>query len=169
MSTATLEKTERTTVAETVRPASTPKAVKPARTSGRLRRMLAPTKENMARTTKVLFFRGLVLLADYIMAIVTAIVIIPLLGAWLHQQAGVAQVDLVGAGGIAMWLVPFLFLVVLIIAGELAVMRSMWRWASDRLNTIPETSSADGRGTAGGSASRAGTNRSSKKNSKRSK
>lgn len=167
MSTALLEKADQAAKAESTK-ATPPKTVKVAREPGRLRRLFVPSKQDVARRTKMLFFRGAVLLADYVIALVTAIVVIPLLGAWLHQEVGASEVSLVGAGGIAMWLVPFLFLVVLIIAGELAVMRAMWRWATDRLATIPETSSAERRGTAGGSASRAGANRSTK-NSKRSK
>jgi hypothetical protein len=169
MSTATLDKTDLTSAAATVKPTSPAKTSIPARSAGRLRSLLVPSKEGVARNVKTVFFRGIVLLADYVLAIVTAMVFIPLMGAWLHQQAGLTETSLVGAAGIAMWLVPFLFLVVLLVAGELAIMRSMWRWSTVRLSALSETSTADGRGTAGGSTPRAGTNRSSKKNSKRSK
>jgi hypothetical protein len=95
-------------------------------------RRLVP-KEETGRFSGVVwagFFRAVVLLADYLLAFLTAVAIIPLLGAWLHQQSGASRGALSADGTIAMWLTPLLFLVALLVAGELVVMRGMWRWAT---------------------------------------
>ena len=63
-------------------------------------------------------------------------VIIPLLGAWLHQQSGASRGALSADGSIAMWLMPLLFLVALLAAGEIVVMRGMWRWATRMIAKI---------------------------------
>lgn len=84
----------------------------------------------------VVFFRSVVLVADYLLALTTAAVIIPMLGAWLHRQSGVAGGDLTMAGTIALWIAPLLFLVLVLAAGEIAAMGSMWRWSSRRIQAI---------------------------------
>ncbi|MFF8914182.1 hypothetical protein ACF08M_12860 [Streptomyces sp. NPDC015032] len=137
MSTQTLEKTE------TTAPTSTAATAKPAaeKKDSKLRaiwRALAP-KEEAGRLSVVVwagFFRAIVLLADYLLAFITAMVVIPLLGAWLHQQSGAAKGMLSTDGTIAMWLMPLLFLVALLAAGEIVVMRAMWRWATRTIAKI---------------------------------
>ncbi|GGS80615.1 MULTISPECIES: hypothetical protein [Streptomyces] len=142
MSTQALEKTETTVPTSTAsaarkttsKPEKEPKAPKP-HTGWR---RLAP--RNQAGGVSVVvwagFFRAVVLLADYLLACITAVVIIPLLGAWLHQQSGASRVALSADGTIAMWLVPLLFLVALLVAGEIVVMRGMWRWATRMIAKI---------------------------------
>ncbi|MDX3020148.1 hypothetical protein [Streptomyces acidiscabies] len=82
------------------------------------------------------FFRSVVLLADYLLAFITATVVIPLLGVWLHQQSGASRGALSTDGTVAMWLMPLLFLVALLTAGEIVVMRGMWRWATRMIAKI---------------------------------
>ncbi|AXE23947.1 hypothetical protein C0216_11190 [Streptomyces globosus] len=144
MSTQALEKTETTVPTSTAsaarkttsKPEKEPKAAKP-HTGWR---RLAPG--NQAGGVSVVvwagFFRAVVLLADYLLACITAVVIIPLLGAWLHQQSGASRVALSADGTVAMWLMPLLFLVALLVAGEIVVMRGMWRWATRMIARIQD-------------------------------
>ena len=111
------------------------------------------------------FFRAVVLAADYLLAFVTAVVVVPSLGAWLHAQSGVSQSALTGAGTIAMWLMPFLFLVALLAAGEIAFMRGMWRWSTRMTERIRD---ARGEGNAATSMPTSRTNHRSRRNHKRS-
>ncbi|MFE4834443.1 hypothetical protein ACFRAU_07155 [Arthrobacter sp. NPDC056691] len=82
------------------------------------------------------FFRAVVLFADYVLAMLTAIVVIPMLGAWMHTESGASRGGLSGDGTVAMWLVPLLFLVALLAAGEIVLMRAMWRWGTQRIEAI---------------------------------
>ncbi|MFD0269372.1 hypothetical protein ACFVGY_22810 [Streptomyces sp. NPDC127106] len=144
MSTQALEKTETTVPTSTAsaarkttaKPEKEPKASKP-RTGWR---RLAPGNQAGGFSVVVWagFFRAVVLLADYLLACITAVVVIPLLGAWLHQQSGASRVALSGDGTIAMWLMPLLFLVALLAAGEIVVMRGMWRWATRMIAKIQD-------------------------------
>ncbi|MYR60068.1 hypothetical protein GTY54_28835 [Streptomyces sp. SID625] len=146
----TLEKT--VTTAPTSTAATTKKTrTKPVkeRKGSKLRtgwRRLAPKRETSRFSVVVWagFFRFIVLLADCLLAFITAMVIIPLLGAWLHQQSGASRVAFNADGTIAMWLMPLLFLVSLLAAGEIAVMRGMWRWARRMIAKIQH---ARGEGT----------------------
>ncbi|KIF04486.1 hypothetical protein PL81_18340 [Streptomyces sp. RSD-27] len=176
MSTQALEKTETTVPTSTAsaarkttaKPEKEPKASKP-RTGWR---RLAPRNQAGGFSVVVWagFFRAVVLLADYLLACITAVVIIPLLGAWLHRQSGASRVALSADGTIAMWLMPLLFLVALLVAGEIVVMRGMWRWATRMIAKIQ-----DARGEATGaditpeSTTRTRTTNQSRTNRKRSK
>ncbi|MFD3970253.1 hypothetical protein [Streptomyces cyaneofuscatus] len=135
MSTQTREKTEASTTAT-----ATAKPVKEAKDSsqrtGWRRLVLKRETDGFSVVAWAGFFRAIVLLADYLLAIITAVVIIPMLGAWLHQQSGAARGALSADGTIAIWLMPLLFLVALIVAGEFVVMRSMWRWATRMIAKI---------------------------------
>ncbi|MEV7953024.1 hypothetical protein [Streptomyces sp. NPDC088141] len=142
MSTQTLEKTETTAPTSTAATAKkTPEKPVAEKKDSKLRalwRALAPKKE-AGRSSVVVwagFFRAIVLLADYLLAFITAMVVIPVLGAWLHQQSGASKGMLSTDGTIAMWLMPLLFLVALLAAGEIVVMRSMWRWATRMIAKI---------------------------------
>ncbi|MFK0154235.1 hypothetical protein ACIQVK_19445 [Streptomyces sp. NPDC090493] len=174
MSTQTLEKNETTAPTSTAATAKETE-VKPVReqkdskmrTGGR-----RPALKKEAGMFSVVvwagFFRVIVLLADYLLAFVTTVAIIPLLGAWLHQRSGASRGALSTDGSIAMWLMPLLFLVALLAAGEIVVMRGMWRWATRMIAKI-----RDARGEViGGKAtakSRIRTTNRSKTDGKRSK
>ncbi|MCJ0875198.1 hypothetical protein [Streptomyces sp. AP-93] len=173
MLTQTLEKTETTAPTSTAATAKTTAKPVKAQTDSKLRtgwRRLAPKKE-AGRFSVVMwagFFRAIVVLADYLLAFITAMVIIPRLGAWLHQQSGASRGALSADGTIAMWLMPLLFLVALLAAGEIVVMRGMWRWATRMIAKI-----RDARGEATGAditpKSTTRTANESKTNRKRSK
>ncbi|MBK3582441.1 hypothetical protein JHN49_01410 [Streptomyces sp. MBT57] len=139
MSTQTREKAEATAPASKTATA-TAKPVKEAKDSsqrtGWRRLVLKRETGGFSVVAWAGFFRAIVLLADYLLAIITAVVVIPMLGAWLHQQSGAARGALSGDGTIAIWLMPLLFLVALIVAGEIVVMRSMWRWATRMIAKI---------------------------------
>lgn len=82
------------------------------------------------------FYRGVVLIVGYLLVMVIAMTIIPLLGAWLHEQSGASQGQLTAVGTVAMWFMPLLFLVALLTAATLGVLRSMWRWSSRRIAVL---------------------------------
>ncbi|MGW5927733.1 hypothetical protein ACWF2L_15990 [Streptomyces anulatus] len=171
MSTQSLEKTEATAPTSTAAATAKKTAAKPVkeRKDSQQRtgwRRLAPKKEagGFSVVAWVGFFRAIVLLADYLLAFTTAVVIIPLLGAWLHQQSGASRGSLSADGTVAMWLMPLLFLVALLVAGEIVVMRGMWRWATRMIAKI-----RDARGETAGATPQPGTTNPSKTNRKRSK
>lgn len=150
MTTQTLDKKNGTTEAEDVREVATPaskkaaKEHKPSKLAGVLRG-LTPEKSSAGFPVLIwtVFFRLVVLIADYLLVLSTAIALIPMLGAWLHQQSGDVYGDLTMAGTIAMWIAPLLFLVLVLAAAEIAVMRAMWRWASRRIQSIRDARAGD--------------------------
>lgn len=151
MSTQALEKTETTAPTSTAATAKKT-AVKPVKEqkNSKLRtgwRRLAPRREASRFSVVVWagFFRVIVLVADYLLAFITAVVVVPLLGAWLHQRSGASRGALNADGTIAMWLMPLLFLIALLAAVEFVVMRGMWRWATRMIAKI-----RDARGEATG-------------------
>lgn len=75
-------------------------------------------------------YHGLVLAADYLILIATAVYLLPNTAVWLHQESG--AVDLMMSGLVAMWIVPLAFLSLAVLVGEIACMTSMWRWANRR-------------------------------------
>ncbi|MFD2024176.1 hypothetical protein [Promicromonospora aerolata] len=168
MTTSTLDQTE---TADTT-------ATKPVskKRDSRLRAVwqhLAPTKSRDGGLPLVLwagFYRTVVLAGDYLLAFISAMVVIPSLGAWLHAQSGASQGGLTEAGTVAMWLMPFLFLVALLVAGEIALMRGMWRWATRMIARIRDsrTKETETETESETTVPRARTGRQSKRNHRRS-
>ncbi|MFI9629326.1 hypothetical protein [Streptomyces sp. NPDC052042] len=137
MTARTLDRTEYEQTGETAMaaaPAHKPAARKPAEKKNR-RPAKAP-RPWIPVAIWTVFIRSVVLIADYLLAYVTATVVIPMLGAWLHQQSGASQGALTSAGTIAMWLTPLLFLVLLITAGVLVLMRGLWRWGTRLIQKV---------------------------------
>ncbi|MDO5865104.1 MULTISPECIES: hypothetical protein [Paenarthrobacter] len=131
---------EATTAATVGKAPARPKAGRgPSTLAGALRR-LAPGKGSGGSPVLIwaVFFRSVVLIADYLLASMTAMVVIPMLGAWLHRQSGAAGGDLTMAGTVAMWVAPLLFVVLLLAAAEIAAMRGMWRWSTRRIEAVRE-------------------------------
>lgn len=96
-------------------------------------------KEKSGRGKAIAFaalLHGLVLVVDWIMALVTATGVIPTLAAYLHRESGASRGQLTVDGTIALWAAPLLFLVLVLAAGELVLMRGMWRWAARRVQRI---------------------------------
>ncbi|KAB7839527.1 hypothetical protein [Streptomyces mobaraensis] len=133
MSTQTLEKAVRTASTSTAARAKKTRA-KPMKEQKDSKKRKETGRSSVAVWAG--FFRVIVLLADCLLAFITAMVIIPLLGAWLHHQSGVSRGALSADGTIAMWLMPLFFLVALLAAGEIVVMRGMWRWATRMIAKI---------------------------------
>lgn len=75
-------------------------------------------------------YHGLVLAADYLILIATAVYLLPNTAVWLHQESGAA--NLTADGLVSMWVVPLAFLALAVLVGEIACMTSMWRWANRR-------------------------------------
>lgn len=73
--------------------------------------------------------RAVVLVFDYLLVSVTALAVIPSLGAWLHQQSATETMQLNDAGLIALWLMPFVFMTLMVAVAEIAIMRWLWRAA----------------------------------------
>lgn len=176
MTSQTLDKTDETdTTGETAGPGTKTKSERLS-VLRRARVSLTPKKEAQDRRRGrgmpvpiwTVFLRGLVLIADYLLAFVTATTLVPTLGAWLHQQSGAASGNLTMAGTVAMWLVPLLFLVSILAAGELIVMRGMWRWSTRTVQKIRDGRAVQAEPELKTVRPAAGTNRPSKKN-KRSK
>lgn len=75
-------------------------------------------------------------LIDYLLIVTTALSVIPMLGAYLHQQSGAPLGDPTASGAIALWLVPFLFVVVMLAVAQIAFMRWLWRTGGTRIARI---------------------------------
>ncbi|QXV57379.1 hypothetical protein CVV72_10385 [Amycolatopsis sp. TNS106] len=107
-------------------------------------------------TALILFYRGITLVADFLLACITATVVIPTLAAWLHQQSGAPRGSLTMTGAIALWIMPLFFLVVILAAGEIAAMRALWHWGTRKIHKVRVGRAAALRSIAGPpSASRA--------------
>lgn len=153
---------------------------KPARDSwlrrvwDRLRAESSPKKKSGkgGSMVKTIFFRLTVILIDYALVSATAMVLIPMLGLWLHQKSGAAKGEYTFDGTIAMWLMPLLFSVLMIAAAEYVVLRGLWRWSTRMIHGAP-TSGADREQIESGPASvttgKSKTNQKKKSNRKRSK
>jgi hypothetical protein len=75
-------------------------------------------------------------LADYMLVMVTAVSVIPMIGAYLHQRSGTSLGSPTASATIAVWLVPFLFVVVALAVAEIAFMRWLWRAGSGRIASL---------------------------------
>lgn len=82
--------------------------------------------------------RTATLIVDYLMVMVTAVGIIPMIGLYLHQASGAAQSELTTSGTVALWVVPFLFVVTLLALAEITLMRWLWRAGGRRITLIRE-------------------------------
>lgn len=71
--------------------------------------------------------RASILLFDWLLVFTTATSLVPALGAWLHMKSGAAGPGVGVDGLIAVWLVPLLFIVGMLMIGEVAIMRALWR------------------------------------------
>ncbi|MDP9904776.1 hypothetical protein [Arthrobacter bambusae] len=78
------------------------------------------------------------LVVDYLLVMVTAVGIIPMIGLYLHQASGAAQNELTTSGTVALWVVPLLFVVTLLAVAEAALMRWLWRAGNRRIASIRE-------------------------------
>ncbi|WP_026927956.1 hypothetical protein [Granulicoccus phenolivorans] len=120
---------------ETARtPRGTASALRPRVPAALTRLLPRPGRVSLAAATVLL--RGSVLLADYLLALTTVTVLVPLLGAWLHRQAASSALMLTGEGIIALWTMPFACATLLLAVADLWVMRSLWRWSGRRLTAL---------------------------------
>ena len=76
------------------------------------------------------------LLAAYVLVFSTAFGIIPLIGMFLHQQSGAGDGGLTLDGVIAVWVVPFVFVVGVLFVAETAILRWLWRVGSRRIDAF---------------------------------
>ena len=82
--------------------------------------------------------RAATLVVDYLLVMVTAVGVIPMIGLYLHQASGSAQNELTTSGTVALWIVPLLFVVTLLAVAEIALMRWLWRTGSRWIASIRE-------------------------------
>lgn len=75
------------------------------------------------------------ILFQVLLVTMTASSLIPQLGAFLHEQS-VGQNNFNLEGEIAVWMVPFVFVVFMITVVEIALMRWIWRRGSRRIERI---------------------------------
>ncbi|MEU7315495.1 hypothetical protein [Streptomyces sp. NPDC007083] len=139
MTTQTLGSTEKSTAATSTKNAVGKKAARASRPRESWGSGSPKKKTHGGRASRLSWtvsLRGLVILIDWLLAFITATAVLPALGAWLHQQSGASQGSLTPEGTIAMWGMPLFFLVILLAAGEITVMRGMWRWSTRRLQRI---------------------------------
>jgi hypothetical protein len=73
------------------------------------------------------FIRASILLFDWLLVFTTATSLVPAVGAWLHMKSGAAGPGVGVDGLIAVWLVPLLFIVGMLMIGEVAIMRALWQ------------------------------------------
>lgn len=74
---------------------------------------------------------ALVLFADYLIVLFTAVNVLPNIAVLIQQGTGVtldARLDAVIAG----WLIPVLFIVAAVLVGEIFLMRRLWLFATNR-------------------------------------
>ena len=80
-----------------------------------------------------LVIRTTTLIFDYMLVMATAIGLIPMIGLYLHQASGAAQNELTTSGTVALWILPFLFVVTVLTVAEIVLMRSLWRAGGRRI------------------------------------
>jgi hypothetical protein len=98
----------------------------------------AGIKAGMPVAVWAVVIRAATLVVDYLLVTVTAVGIIPMIGLYLHQVSGAAQIELTTSGTVALWIVPLLFVVTLLAVAEIALMRWLWRAGGRRIAAIRE-------------------------------
>lgn len=77
------------------------------------------------------------LVAYYLLVMTTAVAGIPMLGVFLHEQSPLkVNAEPTAAATIALWLMPYVFAVVMVIVAEVAVMSWLWRSGTRRIATM---------------------------------
>lgn len=119
--------------------------------------------------------RLVTLLGCYMILTTTATGVIPMVGMWVHQQSGLPVGEATREALVAFWLMPYAFVVLMILVGELALFRAMWRGGSNLIATAKakRDRNATALATASATAPATGKNQPSKnqsrKNTKRSR
>lgn len=85
-------------------------------------------KTGLIRTSTLVF--------DWLLVFTTATSLVPALGAWLHMTSGAAGPGVGVDGLIAVWLVPLLFVVGMLMIGELVLMRALWRAGTRKIERM---------------------------------
>lgn len=67
----------------------------------------------------------------YLLVMITALAVIPLLGVFVHEQTGAHRLP--PQGQLTVWLVPFVFVTVMLTVAELAFMRWLWHATNKRV------------------------------------
>lgn len=80
----------------------------------------------------------LVLLADYLLVLFTAVNVVPNIGVLVQQGTGMTM-DLRPDAWIAGWLIPVLFIVAAVFVAEIFFMRRLWRFAMGRIKAVRES------------------------------
>jgi hypothetical protein len=148
----------------------------------RAERAGAQDEEKKAAASEALVFwaiplRVVTLLGFYMILTTTATGLIPMVGMWVHQRSGLPVGEATHEALVAFWLMPYAFVVLMILVGELALFRAMWRGGSNLIATARakrdrDTAPTPVPATAPATAPAAGKNQpqqNTKQNTKRSK
>lgn len=99
-----------------------------SKTKGRTTKKKHRAKTGLIRTSTLVF--------DWLLVFTTATSLVPALGAWLHMKSGAAGPGVGVDGLIAVWLVPLLFVVGMLMIGELVFMRALWRAGTRKIERM---------------------------------
>lgn len=142
---------------------------KPARTPskerGRVRGLVNRLGDSTPSTTKIVLIRGGIVVADWLLVVATAVALLPMLGAWLHQASGAQELSMEGA--IAFWLVPYLFVAGMIMILEVVLMRGLWQRGTAKIALLVDGDNEAETSASGTAAAQKTTISGSKKNRKR--
>lgn len=83
-------------------------------------------KTRVSMSVVKLTYRGIAIVVDWVLLTLITFGVVPMLGMWLHQNSGVATGQLSTDGAIVMWLAPFVFLLLLGVAGTYHLLRAVW-------------------------------------------
>lgn len=104
---------------------------------GVIARVRGAISGSMSTRTKVIGIRLATLAVDWLVVLSTVVALLPLLGAWLHQQSGAQNLTMEGA--VAFWLVPYLFATGMIMILEFVALRGLWRAGSRKIARLRST------------------------------
>lgn len=107
--------------------------------------------------------RVVTLLGYYMILTATVTGLIPMVGMWVHQQSGLPMGEPTREGLVAFWLMPYAFVVLMILVGELALFRAMWRGGSNLIAAANAKRDGDSAAPATGTAARTKTTTTTRK------
>lgn len=93
------------------------------------------TGNRTARLAKTWALRLAILVAAYLLVLLTAIVAVPQIGAYLHDAAGATTNGTLDAM-VAFWYAPFAFVVALLVILDYKIITWLWRAGSRRIEKM---------------------------------
>lgn len=118
------------------------KGAKTTKTKEKPTSMWAWLSAGVPNLVKIGFIRVGVAVFDIFLVTMTAVSLIPQIGAYMHGQS-VGQNNFNLDGEIAVWLMPLVFVVIMIAVAEIALMRYLWRRGSKQIEKLTAPAVAD--------------------------